>query len=321
MKVLIVTNMFPDKKSPYNGIFVAEQIEAIKKYHCDVSFDVCYVDGRKGKQEYLNSIFFVNRKISKGNYDLVHIHFGLSGMYMFWPFRKRIPTIVTFHGSDIQPKAENGRLTLLISRYVASAADCCITLNKEMDEMVKSYNQNTIVLPCSIDTELFCPKEALREKSVKKIVFPCNREMKVKNYPLFQQTLSHINKKYGINCEEIELKGFSRRQVAQLFSEADLLLMTSQSEGSPQAVKEAMACNLSIVSTPVGDVKELLQGVRDCYVSETHCAEELAALAVRSLKKNGVGMTGSEKVISMKLDAHSIADEIYKIYSNMTDYR
>lgn len=318
MKVLIVTNMFPDKKNPYNGIFVAEQIDAIRTYHPGISFDVCYIDGRKGKLEYLKSIFYVNQKIRKGDYDLIHIHFGLSGIYLLWPFRKQIPTLVTFHGSDIQPKAENGSLTLQISRYAAKSAHCCITLNQEMDALVKNYNPNTRIVPCSIDTHLFRPAETKKDTDCKKIIFPCNHGMKVKNYPLFCRVLSLLREKYGIACEEIELKGFSRPQVAKLFSEADLLLMTSNSEGSPQAVKEAMACNLPVVSTPVGDVGELLQDVRHCYVSQQHDAEELAALCIRSFSLSGMGMSGREKIQEMKLDDRSIAYKIYEIYTQMT---
>lgn len=65
MNVLVVTNMYPDAARPYNGIFVSEQIEAIKRYHPDVKFDVCFINGEKGKSEYLKSIAYVNQLIDK----------------------------------------------------------------------------------------------------------------------------------------------------------------------------------------------------------------------------------------------------------------
>lgn len=309
--------MYPDRTRPYNGIFVAEQVEAVAEQHPDVYFDVCYIDGAKGKSEYLKSVFYVNRKIRKGGYDLVHIHFGLSGMFLFSPFTPDVPTLVTFHGSDIQPKGGNGFLTLFTSRHAAKVADACITLNKEMDAMVREYCGHTVIVPCAVDTSVFKPVDRLRSDNVARIVFPCSHDMAVKNYPLFVSVMNILRNKYGIECVEEELNGLTRLQVARLFNDADLMLMTSNSEGSPQAVKEAMACNLPVVSTPVGDVRELLHGVKDCYVSEHHNAEELAALVVRSLSHNGEGVTGSEKIQAMRLDKLSVSEQIYQLYRKL----
>lgn len=319
MKVLIVTNMYPDALRPYNGIFIAEQIDAIKKYHKDVDFDVCYIEGEnKGKTEYIKSVFYVNRKICCGGYDIVHIHFGLSGLYLLMPFRKKVPTIVTFHGSDIQPAGGNGPLTVGISHRVARIADTCITLNAYMDAIVRQYNPNTFLVPCAVDTSVFRPSKITEKVPLKcdkkKIVFPCNHGMKVKNYSLFCQVLNILRKKYVIDCDEAELNGLSRKQVVELFNTADLLLMTSHSEGSPQAVKEAMACNLPVVSVPVGDVKELLKGVKDSHVASSHNAEELASLVVEALSHKGHGISGRERIAQLHLDGQAVADRIYSIY-------
>ena len=95
--------------------------------------------------------------------------------------------------------------------------------------------------------------------------------------------------------------------------------MTSNSEGSPQAVKEAMCCNLPCVSTPVGDVKILLEGVKDSYVSKKHEADELASLVVKSLKHEGLGITGREKAIQLELDENSVANKIYQLYCKVKE--
>lgn len=110
------------------------------------------------------------------------------------------------------------------------------------------------------------------------------------------------------------MKNLTRAQIAQLYSNADILLMTSNSEGSPQAVKEAMCCNLPCVSTPVGDVRVLLDGVKDSYVSSKHDAEELATLVVKSLAKKNNGISGRDKILSLQLDEDSIANKIYELY-------
>ena len=319
MKLLIVTNMYPDLARPYNGIFVSEQVDGIRRWHPDVMVDVCFIDGSKGKMEYLKSILYVNRKINKGKYDLVHIHYGLSGLFMLLPFHKKIKSVVTFHGCDIQPQGDGGKLTRWISRQVARKCDCCIVLNKGMHKVVDTCNKNNFIIPCSVDCRTFIPAITKQKNETPIIVFPSKRNYHVKNYPLFADVLSILRNKYGMQCEEIELKGFTRQQISDIFNKADLMLMTSWSEGSPQVVKEAMACNLPVVSTPVGDMEELLEGVKDCYVSEKHDAEELASLVVRALSHKGDGVTGSEKVKAMHLDSKSISDRIYKLYQTLTN--
>ena len=319
MNLLIVSNMYPDEARPYNGIFVSEQVDGIRRWHPNVTVDVCFIDGSKGKMEYLKSILYVNRKINKGNYDLVHIHYGLSGLFMLLPCHKKVKSVVTFHGCDIQPQGDGGKLTRWISRQVSRRCDCCIILNKGMKKIVDMCNKNNFIIPCSVDCDTFRPAITRPKNRTPKIVFPSKRNYHVKNYPLFADVLSILCNKYGMQCEEVELSDFTRQQIAEIFNEADLMLMTSRSEGSPQVVKEAMACNLPVVSTPVGDVKELLDGVKDCYVSKEHDAEELAALVVKALAHTGSGIAGLEKIKCMQLDSKSVTDRIYHIYQSLTN--
>ena len=317
MKVLIVTNVYPSEGHPYHGIFVKEQMEAVKRLHQDVEFEVLYINGFGGKGEYFKSIWRVSNRINKGDYDLVHIHYGLAGMYLYWPFVKKVKTLVTFHGSDIQPKGGNGKISVTVSRHAAKKADAAIILNDDMEAMVKPYCEITHMIPCAVDVNNFQPMEKTEKYEKVQVVFPSNHERQVKNYPLFCEVLSILKDKYGIEAEERELKNLTRKQIAQLYSNADILLMTSKSEGSPQAVKEAMACNLPCVSTPVGDVKVLLDGVKDSYVSKEHNAEELAALVVKSLNRNGSGITGREQILNLGVDEDAVANKVYELYQKL----
>ena len=317
MRVLIVTNVYPTDKHPYHGIFVKEQVDAIKRLHSDVDFDIHYINGFGGKQEYFKSIWKVSRQINRGNYDLVHIHYGLAGMYLYWPFVKKLKTLVTFHGSDIQPKGGNGMISVTVSRNAAKKADAAIILNDDMNKMVKPYCSNTHLIPCSVDVNAFQPLQKTERNEKIQIVFPSNHERRVKNYPLFCEVLQILRNKYGIDCEERELKNMTRKDIAQLYSNADLLLMTSNSEGSPQAVKEAMACNLPCVSTPVGDVQVLLNGVKNCYVSRTHDAEELASLVAKSLTEDVSGISGREQIMGLGIDEDTVANKVYDLYRDL----
>ena len=319
MKVLIVTSVYPNTNNPYSGLYVKEQIESIVNIYKNVQFDVFFIDHNKGKLEYVKSIFKINKHLRNHRYDLVHVHYGIAGIFLLYPFLHRIPSIVTFHGSDIQPKGGNGWLSGYISKMVAKSANAVVVLNNKMQSIVNKYNDNSEIIPCSVDLNLF--KNNQTNKPSDKIhrpviVFPSNHERAVKNYPLFCQVLNILKNEYGIDAVEKEIRNMSRIQVADLFSKSDLLLMTSKSEGSPQAIKEAMACNLPCVTTSVGDVNVLLEGVKDCYVSKTHDANELAYLAKRSLERCGLGIYGREKCLQLGIDSESIADRIYKLYNN-----
>ena len=96
----------------------------------------------------------------------------------------------------------------------------------------------------------------------------------------------------------------------------DALLMTSHSEGSPQVVKEALACNCPVVSVDVGDVRERTEGVEGCFVSQTCNAEELAKLLKHAiLSKNRTN--GRERILSDELDNQQVAKRLMDVYNNL----
>lgn len=324
MRVLIVTNMFPTEKRPVFGIFVKEQVDSIRRYHPDVEYDVYSIDGGGVQgaskwislKNYINSIIAVDRIVRKGAYDLIHVHYGFSGLFLLNPFRKRIPTLVTLHGGDIQPEQKK-QFQVFATRRLLKNANFAITLNERMDKIAHHYIKNTKIVPCAANTDFFTPvvKDATNTKPL--VIFPSDKTRFVKNYPLFLETINVLKEKYEIECMTSEVHKMSRSQVRDLYYKADLMLMTSISEGSPQVVKEAMACNLPVVSTPVGDVEILLQNVRDSGVSKKHDAEELADLCFKSLTGKIGGVYGSERLVSLGLDNKSISDEIYNIYNQL----
>lgn len=307
--------MYPDKAHPYYGIFVSEQIAAIQRKY-PITYDVFFIDGRKDKIAYLKSIWSIHKKIEQNSYDLIHVHYGFSGLFLLRKIVPKIPVVVTLHGGDIQ--AEQGKwVQVFFTKQILKHADIAITLNDRMDNITKRFMSNTVKIPCSVNTELFYPADLRKESNGSKryiIVFPSDKTRMVKNYPLFARTIEILYSKYHVNCEEVELKNMNREEVANLYRHADLMLMTSISEGSPQVVKEAMGCNLPIVSTKVGDVDYLLDGVKGSAVASKMDAEELAEKAYLSLTNQIDGIDGREKLLQLKLDDTSVADKIYRVY-------
>ena len=118
---------------------------------------------------------------------------------------------------------------------------------------------------------------------------------------------------YLDGIELIELKGYNRQQVNILMCAANCLLMTSKTEGSPQVIKEAMACGLPIVSTNVGDVAERLKGLDGCFVAESRRPEEITRLLLKTLDFNGK-TAGPEQIAKQGLTADLTAQKLLTIY-------
>ena len=113
-----------------------------------------------------------------------------------------------------------------------------------------------------------------------------------------------------------ELKGFSRIQVNQLMCAANCLLMTSKTEGSPQVIKEAMACGCPIVSVDVGDVAERTNGVEGCYIVRTREPNDIATALLQAITFDG-RTNGREKIIEMGLSNEQVAEQLKEIYESV----
>ena len=319
MRVLIVTNMYPTPDRPYYGIFVKEQVEAIRQLYSDIDFDIYYVDGRNSKMAYLKSIFAIDRRLRKRHYDIVHVHYGLSGLFLLNPFRKKTPTIVTLHGGDIQ--AEQGKTNqVMLTKMILRNAKAAVTLNGKMTDIAGKYCSNIHQIPCSVDTSQFIPPQnrtPLSDTDPIKVIFPSSPSRPVKNYPLFRDTVDRISSMTGRRCTVSAVEGMSRQEVARLYRHSDMMIMTSVSEGSPQVVKDAMACNLPIVSTNVGDVADLLDGVENCTWSDSHDSGNLCSKAIDVIQGKVLGIPPRKKIAEMGLDHDSTARKIYRLYQSV----
>ena len=144
-----------------------------------------------------------------------------------------------------------------------------------------------------------------------------NYVRKEKRYDKFQLLLRILRNKYNLeDIEELKLVNTERSLVPYYFNAASLHLLTSDFEGSPNSVKEAMACNTPVVSTNVGNVDELLSNVEGSFVSRTSDVDELADLAYKALTFQGQ-QNGREVLIKQELDMESVARKIIKIYNQL----
>jgi len=281
MRILYVTNMYPTEQKPYFGIFVKEQIEDVAQV-IDLDYDVHFINAREnGPCEYLKSIFTIPRQIRREKYDLIHIHYGFSGLWRLF-YKPKAKVFLSLHGADILPE-QGKRIQVAITNRLLKRVDRVFTLNDRMDELVQSRTNNFERLPCAVNINQFKPKENTPAVSDKKtIIFPSAPHVEVKDYPLFERVISALQQKTNHEIEVKCIQNLTRQGVSDLMSSGDCMVMTSVSEGSPQVVKEALSCGLPVVSVDVGDVASMTKDIPNCFIAQSRSPEELSELVLKT---------------------------------------
>ncbi|MCO4293681.1 glycosyltransferase family 4 protein [Solitalea sp. MAHUQ-68] len=313
MKILFITNMYPTKDHIYQGIHVKEQIEYLSQTQI-FDHEIYIINGKASKLNYLKSIFQINKLICSKEIDILHIHFGLSGLFMlFNPFIKT-PSVLTLHGSDITKPG----LMQTITRIVARKVNRIIILNDKMRILLNTSLNNLYKIPCGINIDQFSLNRKNGATSDFIIGFPGDKNRPEKNYKLFKKIIIKLAEAHK-NIKIIEFHNLTRAQVIEKLSTLDCLLMTSIREGSPQIIKEAMASGVPVISTNVGDVSNLLDSVEYCWVIDSFEPEQFTdKLAQLFLLRPEQRLTnGRSKIIDLKLDQASVTKRIYAIYENI----
>ena len=305
MRVLVVASFNKGRFAP----FIIEQAEALKEQGCEIEFFGLQGKGLRG---YLNNVPQLKQMIREFRPDVIHAHYGLSGL--FANLQREIPVVTTYHGSDINDKS-----ALPFSKMAIRLSGWNIFVSRKIIEIAKP-KKNYSLLPCGIDLhelQQMNKSEARQrmnlEANKRYVLFSGAFDNEVKNAPLARKAMEEL-------CDPsvvlLELKGYSREEVTLLMCAVDALLMTSFTEGSPQVIKEALACGCPIVSVDVGDVKERIDGVDGCYVAETRHATELASLLQNAMGFEGK-TKGRERVISDELDNRLVAQQLVKIFRSV----
>lgn len=317
MKVLFVTNMYPgmkgvdEKFNKYYGIHVKQQIQSLEKYENIESY-IYKIEGAFSKFEYLKSVFKVPLVYYRFKPKVIHIHFGLSALFLFltpWLANK---TVITFHGCDIL-QTRGHLLTRIISKYAQWICKKVIYVSENMKPHIS--NPNKYHISCGVDADVFKPKPVKDvNKQDVKLVFPGNPNRHVKNYPLFENVLEILNKRnLDTTFTHSILNGLTPEQVAESLGNSYGILLTSHSEGSPQVVKEALLMNKYVFSAPVGDVDKY-QDYDNVFISEHHDAEQLAALVESSISVRKNSIDSRTKFLKLGLDNESISSKVHSLY-------
>ena len=324
MKLLIVASDKGGKFVP----FIEEQISALQA--CGISV-VRYGITGKGIVGYLRALPGLKRMILAERPDLIHAHYGLSGLLA--NLQRRVPVVTTYHGSDINlPKILRfSQIAMLLSVHNIFVSQRNVNLALSPNSLIANrLEKRSTLLPCGVNlpqpwSELqtqwvgqLTLNQWVQEKlstEAKHILFAGAFDNAVKDAPLAKAAINELTSE-GVRVELIELKGYNRDQVNALMYNCDALLMTSKTEGSPQVVKEAMACGCPIVSVDVGDVAERVSGVEGCYVVRTREPKDIAEALQEALLFGG-RTNGRQRILEMDLSNDQVAKRLVAIYKSI----
>ena len=311
MKILLIHsgNKVAGDSSKYT--FVKEQGTALQQLGCEIAY---YAVVGKGVRGYLRNVKPLRAKIASFKPDIIHAHYGLCGMVAVLAAQKKVPVVVTCHNGETLSMYGN-----IITSMAIQRADYTISVAQHIYDKLYIKPKHYMIQPCGIDMKdlpLVDKATAMKEMNLPKdkinILFGGSFSNARKNAPLAKAAIELLHRD-DINL--IEMRGYNRHQVNLLFCGCDMLLLPTKSEGSPQVLKEAMACNCPVVATGVADIAFLLQGVTNSYVT-TFDPKDVADKIQRVIDC-GERTNGRDRIDALRLDNPFVATTILNVYKSI----
>lgn len=284
---------------------VRNQGESLKRNGVDIDYFTIVGKGKKG---YLKNILLLRKFLKINCYDLIHAHYSLSGIVA--SLSCNLPIVVSLMGSEAYVNIFWKNIVRLFHRFRWK-----VTIVQSTRMKAEISLSSAIVIPNGVDLGLFKPidrnvaklKVGFNDKK-RHVVYITNPERPEKNYSLAKKSIELIN---DGNVELNIVSNVVQEKIPYYINAADILLLTSLWEGSPNIIKEAMACNCPIVSTDVGDVKENIGNTMGCYICSYRPKDVVDKInkALDFSEKTD----GREKI--KHFDENIIAKKIIDIYS------
>lgn len=275
----------------------------------------------------LREIRAIRSRVRQFEPDVVHAHFGTITAFAA-VIAADVPVVITFRGSDLNPSPSDGLIRnavqKLLSNIAANFADAVILVSSRLRDRLWLDHRNAHVIPTGVDLDLFSPASSRLARvklgwspEEKIVLFNAGNSPRVKRLDLAEQAVDLVRQRIPAVSLKI-LRGLTPHDDLPLhMNAADCLLLTSDFEGSPDIIKEALACNLPIVSVDAGDVKERISGVTRTAIAPRDpaaIANELSLILSSDERSNG-----REKI--RELDASKIRDAVIRVYKEILGKR
>lgn len=324
MNVLHVAGSVPVKEGPSYQPFIKAQTDSLEK--AGIKVELLNLKGYESQFNYILGTGKIKEIVRRNNIDLIHAHYVYCGLSVLLA-RTRKPVVLSLMGSDLLGSTnKKGKVTLrgkadrILSKFAAKHADKVIVKTQQMKSALP-FNNKVEVIPNGVNFDVFKPKDkndcrkelGLDDETFYAIFLadPANNE---KNHPLAEASINSFKEKYNIvKASLLVIKNVSHNEIVKYLNACDVLLFTSFLEGSPNAIKEAMACNTPIVSTDVGDVKEIISGTKNCFIVPYEA--DKAAEKLKEVYDNRARTNGRERINHLREEV--ISEKIIKIYKEI----
>ena len=321
VRVLVVSNMWPREGRPAFGSFVASEVESLRARGVDIAVHV--IPGERSAAAYFAHVPLIRRSARRLGADLVHAHYGLAGWSAAW---STIPLIVSFCGDDLlgTPGALDNvtvrsRVAIRMSQFAATRAAAIICKSANLAAALErpADRERAHVIPNGVDLTLFHPGDRADSRrrlglapDVPLVLFPHDRrQFRQKGFALAHAAMRRLEQSIP-DAQLLAPERVPHAQMPDYYRAADCLLLTSRSEGSPNVVKEALACALPVVSVAAGDVQRWVDAVAGCRLV---AAEPDAVMrGLREVLARRERVDASQ--ILAQLDRQVIAQQIVEVY-------
>jgi teichuronic acid biosynthesis glycosyltransferase TuaC len=321
LRVLMVTGVYPTEQRPYAGTFIKSQVDSLIAAGLEV--EVIHPKPGPGLLRYAWVLLQVISKTLTGHFDIVHGHYGQWCLLARMQWRSL--AVASFLGDDLlgTPTASGSytRKSILevgISRWLCHHVDAVIVKSEQMKKAAP-VRKNIFVIPNGVDFELFRPLPRMQVRATlgwdqdRYYLLFCNNPcIPRKNFSLAQDAVICLRNR-GIYAELVVANGLPQTKVVQYINASNALILTSISEGSPNIVKETMACNVPVVSTDVGDVSWVIGHTQGCSVCLPD-PEALAAALERAIRHTEP-TTGRADI--KHLECSVVAQQIIAVYKQV----
>jgi glycosyltransferase involved in cell wall biosynthesis len=299
--------MFPTEGRPSDGIFVKETVDILRAQGVDV--DVFFIRGRRTPVKYGVGVLRLWLQVCRKKYDLVHAYYGYSGFVAC--MQPIYPVVLTLCGSDVNLRSQRP-----VSRIAARLSARTIVQTSRMKHLLGK--EDATVMHLGVNLDIVKPSDRRRAREVLGLsqedlfaLFPYDPLRREKRFGLFEKTI-HEARASEPRLKPLIVTQAPKDRMPLYMSAADVLVMTSETEGSPNTIKEALACGLPIVSVDVGDVREVVEGVDGCWI----CDAEEQALAGAVMKAVHFGRTRG-RARAEQLSSRMVGQKLVTLYEEV----
>lgn len=266
----------------------------------------------------------LKKAIAEFRPHVIHAHYGTATAAICAVAAGKRPLIVSYRGSDLNPSGAVARTRSmagrLLSQLAALRADAIICVSEQLRQRLWWRRDRVTLMSSGVDLDMFFERDRSQARAelgiddqLPLVVFNCGRDPWAKNLELAEACVT-VARGTVPGLEMIVMHGdWSPEQVPLLFAAADCLLVTSRAEGSPNVVREALACGLPVVSVDVGDVASRIGAVAGCRI----CAADPGVLGAAVAATVSSRARVSARDAASDYDATVVARRLVNLYGRL----